>query len=230
MNLFNKFRNKRPDSSIDALIISDWLQNMLEYYMSAGANFLNNPDAPGLLVSFTLTNSVISTANILHVSPRIAAYTGKLFMEERIYYDCIWQIILLNRFPEATQKIAKLYPHVEAETDIALNNLFQSNKNISGLIGCTTTNEYKNIAQRGIANYIRGESIPDNIKDDDLFVTNSTMLLLRILNIFDDANIKINPEELFTNITNEFVKAIQLKFLTQFDLNKYQCLPDTLFQ
>src|SRR4030067_1755997 len=116
MEIWKRILGKGKSQVPDSLTTSDWLHNMSDVFLQCGVEVLQkNPSSPALLAYFTLLNSTISTYNILHLMPDTHSKVGEIFREFRLYYDCLWQNCLLERYNSESEKVSHLYAWVDLQ-------------------------------------------------------------------------------------------------------------------
>lgn len=83
----------------DALQVSDYFQNMNDAFLKVASEiFVDNKASIELLGFSTLLNTTSSANNILHSFPSVLSRIGPIYRELRVYYECLWQNILLTKY------------------------------------------------------------------------------------------------------------------------------------
>ena len=236
----------------DSLTIIDWLENLndmlLETIQELRDDDVNSSKA---LAYFVVLSSTKSTCNILHKFPKSRVVINKLFLEFRLYYDCLWQLNLIGKcdadsqekvsephtaidlsaydvLDQVTQhssnlkKVSKLYGEVDYFIYGILAAFYEKNQHLQEVLCITNRGKYHNRQFRNsIITYIHGEGPLGLWPNDPL----RTMCLVPIIDsILSEIGVHSDPVELAKLVTNDIYKLYSHRLLQDFDLNQCQVL------
>jgi len=203
-----------------ALEVSDWLANMNDAFLAMAQREIDQrKSSPDMLVLFTLANASLSTNNVLHQSPAILPSICRVYAELRAYYECLWQLALLNRYPspEEGQRIGKLYANTQIRTGIIIEQLFSKNRKIKELLSRAFDDSYDNRLREVIPVYISGRYGSDvtptgNMLNDNVEAV--TGAVVRVAHMGDSARSQTSAI-----IKRDTDQAMKLVLLTRFELH-----------
>ncbi len=230
MGFFSQFFGKGiPDPLTVSNRFDDAINAIFEYY---GKTLYEGKSTPALLAAFTLTNSFITSRNLLNFRPKAIGRIERITCETRAYFDCLWQLDLLNRYlTDAEQKkISTLYANVDLIVMALIRRMKQDDALFDFMLGKASSADYFNIIlKERIKAYIWGHSPGD--PEENIYLKNTKYFGNIILAEFAKESIDVNEYELLCLIANDTANALKQKFLTEFDLNRCEIIkfPDEFY-
>lgn len=227
MGFFSNFFQSSPSSAQ----VSDWLTNMNEAFIRMGSDTVKTQDSPDMLTFFTLINSTLLSKKLLDAEPsKITSKIGHVFSESRVYYDCFWQLVLLNQYQAESdqEKISKLSGDVLFRFNNIMSQLFEKNPNVKKCLEISISPKYEQLYHEGIKEYIYGERKNPEFDLDDHTLGNVLALTERLR--FKCGFDKSKDRSIAKIIGHETDKASTMKFLTNFDFANFKPLPDKFYK
>ena len=171
-----------------------------------------------------------TTQKVLNAFPGSSTNLLSLYLETKMYYDCLWQLYLLSKFSEEAQR--EKISYLATWVDISMRNMeksaISSEALLDSIMSAAISNAYSKRMPDAIAKYIHGKGA----LHEDSFA-NSTFQLAMRLGQYAVKNSDLETVEAITTIVAEdTIEFCSITLLSQFDLARCEVLrlPDQFYE
>lgn len=173
----------------------------------------DSPNSPDALAWFSLFNTLLSTLEVLVAFPKTIRVAGQVCLELRLYYDCLWQLVLLSRFSSGKhqEKTSYLFASVKLKVDDSLVLLGRESPELNPVVFAAHSRQYADMLKDAVRRYIHGATT--GVGDALIpFVARMTEVIQKQVENLD-------TEALALVLANATGDALTIELLTEFDLD-----------
>ncbi len=184
------------------------------------------------LVYFSIANAIWSTKAMIMECPSVAKSITQVLTELRIYYECLWQLVLLNRFKLVKDRVdvASLYPWVQLGTIAVKNRMLSAAPDLRNFVEGPFGSLEQTHFLAAVHEYINGKRITPIPITGDMIRDNVETIVTRITLVCKIASLEqINAVRFVMN--RETIVALDSALLNGFDVTaaaSYKMPPEWL--
>jgi hypothetical protein len=214
---------------------ADWL---LQWYCSVLSELIDAKSidrekdvhaASHLALCVTMATSRTSQQLLIH-HPTIVRRLAPMYFELKLYYDCLWQSVLLNKHAnrEDRQKISNLYAWVDNSMSTICEKAINAQPAIARIISDANSARYKSALSPAIRKYIHGENAVSKDALQNIVIHASVAVCQSAIGRSDESSFN----SVMGFIADETGKFFEMPLLHGFDLDKCEVLslPDDYYE